>query len=73
MRSLWTLRPRPLLQPWNWPWRYYAWRLETYAGIPAHEVTWRTFVTFVRQPAHRRALYRYLRWVGHMRRVRRMH
>ena len=71
MWGLWRFRPRPLWQPGKWPWRYYAWRLETYTGIPMHTVTWRTFVAFLRQPQHRRALRRYARWLGHMRRLRR--
>jgi hypothetical protein len=45
--------------------------LETYAGMPMHEVTWRTVWTFFRDPAHRRAFARYLRWVGQMQRLRR--
>jgi hypothetical protein len=70
MWRLWRLRPRPLWPPWRWPWRYYAWRLETYTGIPASEVTWHTFLTFVRQPQHRRAFWRYVRWLKQMRRWR---
>lgn len=70
MWCLWRFRPRPFWQPAKWPWQYYAWRLETYAGIPMHDVTWRTFIAFFRQPEHRRALRRYARWVGHMRRRR---
>ena len=57
--------------PRQWPWHYYAWRLETYAGIPMHKVTWRTLVAFLRDPVHRRAFIRYLRWVGQMRRLQR--
>jgi hypothetical protein len=70
MWHLWRLRPQPLWPPWRWPWRYYAWRLETYTGIPAAEVTWHTFRTFFRQPEHRRALWRYVRWLKQMRRLR---
>ena len=71
MRHLWQFRPRPLWAPWKWPWRYYAWRLETYTGIPAADVTWRTFVSFLRQPQHRHAFRRYVRWLGLMQRLRR--
>jgi hypothetical protein len=60
-----------LWQPWKWSWRYYAWRLETYAGIPAPEVTWRTFLSLFSQPAYRRALWHYVRWLGLMQRLRR--
>jgi len=70
MWHLWRLRPRPLWPPWRWPWRYYAWRLETYTGIPASEVTWHTLLTFFRQPQHRRAFWRYVRWLRQMQRWR---
>jgi hypothetical protein len=46
--------------------------METYSGIPMHEVTWRTFIVFLRQPKQRRAVRRYARWVGQMRRIRRV-
>jgi hypothetical protein len=72
MWHLWRFCPRPLLQPWKWSWRYYAWRMETYSGIPMHEVTWRTFIAFLRQPKQRRAVRRYARWVGRMHRIRRV-
>ena len=71
IRHLWRFRPRPFWRPWRWSPRYYAWRLETYDGIPMREVTWRTLLTFFRDPAHRRSFARYLRWVGSMRRLRR--
>ncbi|ETW98614.1 MAG: hypothetical protein ETSY2_42550 [Candidatus Entotheonella gemina] len=71
IRHLWRFRPRPFWQPWRWSSRYYAWRLETYAGIPMHEVTWRTVMTLFRDPAHRRSFVRYLRWAGQMQRLRR--
>ena len=72
MLSLWRFRPRPLCQPWKWPWRYYAWRLETYTGVPASDVTWRTLWTFFRQQQHRRAFWRYVRWLKQMQRLRRL-
>ena len=46
MASLAFTAQTALASPWRWPWRYYAWRLETYTGIPASEVTWHTFLTF---------------------------
>ena len=70
MWHLWRFRPRPLWPPGQWPWHYYAWRLETYTGIPASEVTWHTLLTFFRQPQHRRAFWRYVRWLRQMRRLR---
>jgi hypothetical protein len=45
--------------------------LETYTGLPAHEVTWRTFVAFFCRPQQRRAFWRYVRWLGLMQRWRR--
>ncbi len=69
---LWHFRPRPLLRPWRWPWHYYAWRLETYSGISAADVTWRELLAFFRQRQHRRAFWRYVRWLGHIRRVHRL-
>lgn len=72
MWCLWRFRPRPLWPPNRWPWRYYAWRLETYTGIPAAEVTWRTLWHFIRQPQHRRALRRYVQWLRLMRRLQRL-
>jgi hypothetical protein len=71
MWRLWRFRPRPFWQPWHWSGRYYAWRLETYSGVPAHEVTWRTFFSFFWRQEHRRALRRYVRWLGMMERLRR--
>ena len=70
MRHLWRFRPRPFLKPWRWRWAYYAWRVETYAGIPAAGVSWRLVRDLLRQPRHRRALRRYARWLGRMRRFR---
>jgi len=46
--------------------------METYSGIPMYEVTWRTFIAFLRQPQQRRAMRRYARWVGQMRWLRRI-
>lgn len=71
MRCFWALRPRPWWRPDQWPWRYYAWRLETYTGIPASEVTPRTLFHFLCQPESRRALWRYARWVRRMDTLRR--
>lgn len=72
MWYLWYFRPRPLWPPRKWPWHYYAWRLETYTGIPAAEVTWRTLLACARQPQQRRAFWRYVRWLGQMHRWRRV-
>lgn len=70
MWRLWRFRPRPLWQPWKWSWRYYAWRFETYTGVPAQDVTWRTVLAYMLQAEHRQAFRRYVRWLGHMQRLR---
>jgi len=70
MRQLWRFRPRPFLKPWKWRWAYYAWRVETYAGVPAAAVSWRLVWDLLLQPRHRRAVWRYARWLGRMRRFR---
>lgn len=48
MWHLWRFRPRPLCRPWQWPWDYYAWHLETFIGIPASEVRWRTVLMSIK-------------------------
>ena len=70
LRHLWRLRPRPFLKPWKWRRAYYAWRVETYTGIAAEEVSWRVVVGLLRGPENRRALRRYAAWLGRMRRLR---
>lgn len=49
--------------PWRSP--YLKWRIETYSGIPADEVDFRTFWRFVWK--YRRELIRYLQWADRMR------
>ena len=70
MRQLWCFRPRPFLKPWKWRRTYYAWRVETYTGIPAEQVSWRDVLGLLRHPPYRRALRRYASWLGRMRRLR---
>jgi len=50
-----------------WPWRspYLRWRMETYGGLDANDITFLRFWNFVW--AERRELVRYLRWAGRMR------
>ena len=50
-----------------WPWRspYLRWRMETYGGLDANDITFTRFWNFVW--AERRELVRYLRWAGRMR------
>ena len=50
-----------------WPWRspYLRWRVETYGGLDANDITFTQFWNFVW--TERRELVRYLRWAGRMR------
>jgi len=50
-----------------WPWRspYLRWRMETYGGLDANDITFTQFWNFVW--TERRELVRYLRWAGRMR------
>lgn len=50
-----------------WPWRspYLRWRMETYGGLDANDITFTRFWSFVW--TERRELVRYLRWTGRMR------
>lgn len=50
------------LTPWKSP--YLRWRLETYWGIHADEISFSVFWQFVW--AHRDELMRFLRWAGKM-------
>ena len=61
LRAFWRLRPRP----WYAPWRalpYYRWRIETFTGIAAQDVTWKVCLDLVSQHEHRKALRRYIVW-----------
>jgi hypothetical protein len=50
-----------------WPWRspYLRWRMETYGGLDANDITFTRFWNFVW--TERRELGRYLRWADRMR------
>jgi hypothetical protein len=48
------------LAPWKSP--YLRWRIETYSGMKAEQITFRDFTGFLWK--ERRNLLRYLRWVG---------
>ena len=50
-----------------WPWRspYLRWRMETYGGLDANDITFTRFWNSVW--TERRELVRYLRWAGRMR------
>jgi hypothetical protein len=51
---------------WLAPWRspYLRWRLETYAGLHAEEITFAAFCTFCW--TQRRQLWRFLEWADRM-------
>lgn len=57
---LWRLTHGYRLRPWRSP--YLRWRIETYWGIPANQITFAVFWRFVWR--RRRELLRYLRWAG---------
>jgi len=48
------------LQPWNSP--YLKWRIETWSGLEASQITAGVFIRFGWQ--HRKDLLRYLRWAS---------
>lgn len=60
LRLLWRLSRGYRLTPWRSP--YLRWRIETYGGIHADQVDFRTFWRFVWQ--YRADLIRYLRWAA---------
>jgi hypothetical protein len=62
-RLLWQLTRGYRLRPWRSP--YLRWRLETYWGLHAGQISFSDFWRFVWQ--HRRELWNYLRWASRMR------
>ncbi|MEO5923753.1 MAG: hypothetical protein ABIR70_08015 [Bryobacteraceae bacterium] len=54
------------LQPWNSP--YLRWRIETYWGLKAEEITPAEFRSFVWE--HRGELMRFMQWARRMDHVR---
>jgi hypothetical protein len=59
---LWHLSRGYRLRPWRSP--YLRWRIETYWGLHAEEITFTDFWRFAWQK--RRELWRYLRWAERM-------
>ncbi len=59
---LWRLSRGYRLRPWRSP--YLRWRIETYSGIHADQITFRTFWRFVRE--NRSDLWRYLKWAARL-------
>jgi len=60
LRVLWRLSRGYRLQPWRSP--YLRWRIETFWGVPAEEIDFKTFWSFVRE--HRAELWRYMQWAA---------
>ena len=60
---LWRLTAGDRLRPWRSP--YLRWRMETYWGMHASEITFAQFWKFAW--SERQALGRYLRWAEAMR------
>jgi hypothetical protein len=60
LRVLWRLALGYRLRPWRSP--YLRWRIETYEGLHADAIDFRTFWKFTWE--HRRELRRYLRWAA---------
>ena len=58
VRLLWRLSRGYRLRPWRSP--YLRWRMETYWGLHADEITFRQFWIFLWQ--HRADTWRYIRW-----------
>ena len=61
---LWSASKGYRLCPWRSP--YLLWRVETYWGWHAGQITARDFFGFLRE--HRREILRMLAWVSRMRR-----
>jgi hypothetical protein len=62
LRFLWNASRGYRLRPWASP--YIRWRLETYSGLHAEEITAAKFWQFFwREKAE---LWRFLRWAGRM-------
>lgn len=57
---LWRLSRGYRLRPWKSP--YLRWRIETYSGLHADQIDFRTFWRFVGQ--HWRDLLRYANWAA---------
>jgi hypothetical protein len=62
LRILWRLTRGYRLRPWDSP--YLRWRIETYSGLPAGQITFAQFWRFSWQ--NRKDLRRYLNWAARM-------
>jgi len=63
LAAVWRLSRGYRLRPWASP--YLRWRIETYQGVHADQITFGMFWAFVWR--ERRELLRYLRWADRMR------
>ncbi len=61
----WTAARGYRLRPWRSP--LLRWRIETYSGIEADSITFRTFWNFFWK--ERRAMRKFLEWGAEMRRI----
>jgi hypothetical protein len=62
LRTLWRLTRGYRLRPWRSP--YLRWRIETYWGLHAGEISFAQFWSLMWR--QRREMLRYLRWAGRM-------
>lgn len=62
LHFLWHATRGYRLAPWRSP--YLRWRVETYWGLHAEEITPKLFMRFTWE--HRRELMRFLGWAGQM-------
>ena len=60
---LWQVSRGYRLTPWRSP--YLRWRMETYWGMHADDITKADFFQFLGD--HRRELFRFVRWAARMR------
>ncbi len=65
IRFYWNATRGYRLRPWRSP--YLRWRIETFSGIPAEQVTCEVFWGFLWR--ERNGLRRFLRWGAEMRRL----
>lgn len=56
---LWRFRPRRPYKSW---WKYVQWRVETFTGFWAKDVTFITVVNLAKDKTMRRRVMTYLRW-----------
>jgi hypothetical protein len=63
LKLLWDLTRGNRLNPWKSP--YLLWRLETYTGLPAKDITFKKFWELCWTA--RRDLLRYLLWASRIR------